>query len=375
MSLIKQVKKLPESPGVYLFLGKKGTILYVGRAINLKKRALQYFQKNLDPRISEMVDRSFGIRHVKTDTVLEAIILEANLIKKHWPKYNVKEKDNRSFIYIVVPKTDYPRPFVVRQRELEKFPSDDRVFGPYQSLSLVQNALRIIRRIFPYSKCRPFSGKPCFDRQIGLCPGLCTGEVSKKDYQKNIKNIILLLSGKKKKILKQEGLRHIEEVSLLTQENYNISRKPQRIEGYDISHLTGKEPYGSMVVFIDGEPDNSLYRLFKIKQAPKNDDIRALEEVMERRFNHFEWSFPDLVLVDGGRPQVSHIFKFFEKKNINIPLVGISKYGGDKLVFSPKTKKNVRELIESTKDVLLAVREESHRFSLKWSRKKRRIRS
>ncbi|TFG35136.1 MAG: hypothetical protein E4H47_02195, partial [Parcubacteria group bacterium] len=300
MSLIKQVKKLPESPGVYLYLDKKGVILYVGRAINLKKRALQYFQKNLDPRISEMVDRSFKIKQIKTDTVLEAIILEANLIKKHWPKYNVKEKDNRSFIYIVIPKTDYPRPFIVRERELEKFPSKAHIFGPYQSLSLVQNALRIIRRIFPYSKCRPFSGKPCFDKQVGLCPGLCTGEVSKIDYQKNIKNIILLLSGKKKKILRQEGLRHIEEVSLLTQENYNIGQKPQRIEGYDISHLTGKEPYGSMVVFIDGEPDNSLYRLFKIKQAPKNDDIRALEEVITRRFNHLEWRFPDLVLVDGG---------------------------------------------------------------------------
>lgn len=373
MSLVGQAKKLPESPGVYLYLDRKGVILYVGRAINLKKRALQYFQKSLDPRISEMVDKAFKIKHIKTDTVLEAIILEANLIKKHWPKYNVKDKDNRSFVYIVIPKTDYPRPFIVRQRELEKFPLNTHVFGPYQSLGLVQNALRIIRRIFPYSKCRPFSGKPCFDRQIGLCPGLCTGEISKKDYQKNIKNIILLLSGKKKKILKQEGLRHIEEVSLLTQENFNISQRPQRIEGYDISHLTGKEPYGSMVVFIDGEPDNSLYRLFKIKQAPKNDDIRALEEVISRRFNHLEWHFPDLVLVDGGRPQVSHIFKFFEKKNINIPLVGISKYGGDKLVFSPKTKKNVKELIESTKDILLAVRDESHRFSLKSSRKKRRI--
>jgi excinuclease ABC subunit C len=357
-----------------MFIDEKSAVLYVGRAINLKKRALQYFQRNLDPRISEMVAKARRIKHFKTDTVLEAIILEANLIKKYWPKYNVKEKDDRSFVYIVIPKTDYPRPLIVRQREMERFPSRTNVFGPYQSLVLVQNALRIIRRIFPYSRCRPFSGKPCFDRQIGLCPGLCTGEISKKDYQKNIKDIILLLSGKKKRILRQEGLRHIEEVSLLTQENYNMGKKPQRIEGYDISHLTGKEPYGSMVVFIDGKPDNSLYRLFKIKQAPRNDDIRALEEVIERRFNHPEWRLPDLILVDGGRPQVFHISKVLERRNINIPLVGISKYGGDKLVFSAKIKNNSKELIESTKEVLLAVREESHRFSLKSSRKKRKIR-
>lgn len=374
MKLTGRVKKLPESPGAYLFLDKKGKILYVGRAINLKKRVLQYFQKNLEPRIAEMVSKAFTIKYIRTSTVLEAIILEANLIKRHWPKYNVKEKDDRSFIYIVIPKTDYPRPFIVRQRELERFPSNARVFGPYQSLALIQNALRIIRRIFPYSKCRPFSGRPCFDRQIGLCPGACTGEISKSDYQKNINDIILLLSGKKKGILKQEGLKHIEEVSLLTHEN-NISQRPQRIEGYDISHLTGKEPYGSMVVFIDGKQDKSHYRLFKIKQAPKNDDIRALEEVIERRFNHLEWRFPDLILVDGGRPQVSHIFKVLERRNINIPLVGISKYGGDKLVFPVNIKKNVRELIESNKDVLLAVREESHRFSLKSSRKKRRIKT
>lgn len=375
MTLVKQAKKLPESPGVYMFLDRKGTVLYVGRAINLKKRVLQYFQKRLDPRISEMVDRSIRIIHLRTDTVLEAIILEANLIKKNWPKYNVKDKDDRSFVYIVIPKTDYPRPFVARKRELDKFGSGARVFGPYQNLNLVHNALRIIRRIFPYSKCTPFSGKPCFDRQIGLCPGLCTGEISKKEYGKNIKDIVLLLSGKKKKILRREGLKYIEEVSLLTQENNDISQKPQRIEGYDISHLTGKEPYGSMVVFLDGKPDSSLYRLFRIKEAPKNDDIRALEEVMERRFNHPEWSFPDLILVDGGRPQVSHIYKVLERRNVSIPLVGISKYGGDGLVFSPNIKKSVRELVEGNKDLLLAVRDESHRFSLKSSRNRRKIKS
>src|SRR3989339_734525 len=191
--VLEQVKKLPLSSGVYMFLDKKGRVLYVGRAVSLKKRAINYFSKNLEPRLKEMVGLAKKIKYRKTETILEAIILEANLIKKHWPKYNVREKDNRSFIYIVIPKIDFPRPLIVRQREFQKFSPRAKIFGPYQSLSLIKNALRIIRRIFPYSVCKVGSGKPCFDRQIGLCPGACVNKISKKDYQKNIDNIILLL--------------------------------------------------------------------------------------------------------------------------------------------------------------------------------------
>ena len=192
MKLIDQAKKLPLSPGVYFFLNKKNEILYIGRAVFLRKRVLNYFQKNIDSRVAEMIRSASNIKFKKTGTLLEAVILEANLIKKHWPKYNVKEKDNRSFIYIVIPKTDYPKPIIVRGRELEKFPSATaKIFGPYQSLSLVKSALKIIRKIFPYSTClpakalakagRPFSDQPCFYYQIGLCPGLCIGAISKKE--------------------------------------------------------------------------------------------------------------------------------------------------------------------------------------------------
>lgn len=380
MNLQEKIKKFPQGPGVYLFKNKKGEVLYVGRAHSLRRRVLSYFQKNLEPRLKEMVKKSTQIDYYQTDNVLEAIILEANLIKRYWPKYNVRERDYRSFVYLVIPKEDYPRPFLVRQRELKKIPSSADVFGPYQSKKVVNRFLKIIRRIFPYSTCKPFSYKPCFDYQIGLCPGLCVGNISQKEYQKNIKNLILFLRGKKKTLLKKlikenpdqaKALIHLQDVALLEKEEELTLFSFQRIEAYDISHFFGKESMGAMVVFIGGKPAKGQYRLFKIKKAPRFDDFRALEEVLLRRFSHSEWAFPNLILIDGGSPQVRYLSQALKRKGIFVPLVGISKYRNDKLVFPPGMKKNLKALIETAKPTLLKIREESHRFSLWASRRKR----
>ncbi len=381
-NLSEKVKLFPDSPGVYRFLDAQGGILYIGRATSLRKRVNNYFTKRIDARIAEMVSLARDVRYEQTDTVLEAIILEANLIKKHWPKYNVKDKDNRSFLYIVIPKADYPKPLIVRHRELEKFSAlKAHVFGPYQSVTLLRNALKIVRRIFPYSTCSSESGKPCFDYQIGLCPGACIGVISKADYQKNIKNIILLLSGKRALLLqrlskahpeKAAALRHLQDVSLISRDELvKEHTEAHRIEGYDISHLTGKETYGSMVVFTDGEADKEHYRLFSVKDVAASDDLHALEEVLTRRFRHAEWDMPDLIMIDGGRPQVDHIAGVFRKHNIIVPMVGISKYGGDALVFPLGTKQSMRALAEGLRPVLLRVRDEAHRFAHRSSRRKR----
>ncbi len=379
----KLAKKLPLSSGVYFFLDKNKKILYIGRATSLKKRVLSYFQKKLDPRIEETVAQARYIKHKKTENILDAIILEANLIKKYWPKYNVRERDNRSFVYFFIPKGDFPQPLIIRQRELEKISPSGHLFGPYQSLTLLKNALRIIRKIFPYSTCAPGSGKPCFEYQIGLCPGLCVGAVSREEYSKNIKNIILLLSGRKSKLLKKIrkenpekflGLKHIQDVSLISGEEVPaFDHRLNRIEAYDISHFGGRETFGSMAVFLGRAAEKSQYRLFKIKEAPANDDLRALEEMITRRFKHAEWLLPNLILIDGGKPQVDYISKVLKNLHITIPLVGISKFKGDKLVFPSKTKKSLMELIKSTKNVLLKARDEAHRFALKSSRRKRKI--
>jgi len=372
MNLTDQAKNLPLSPGVYIWLDKNNTPLYIGRATSLRRRVLQYFRKDIDARIGEMVSLASKIKFHETATVLEAIILEANLIKKHWPKYNVKDKDGRSFIYIVFPKTDFPKPIVVRGRELESFPaSSAKIFGPYQSLTLVRGALKVIRRIFPYSTCT-FTGKPCFNYQTGTCPGVCVGAISKQDYQKNINNIILLLKGEKNKLLKKLtkenpaaalALKHFQDVTLITREEFGAGEhKFNRIEGYDISHFAGKEVYGSMVVFTNGQPDKSQYRLFKIKTVTNN-DLDALKEMMERRLKHTEWPKPDLILIDGGKPQVDYIFKVTEQYQMAVPLLGISKLNGDRFVYPAGTKNVFKDLAETIKRTLQGVRDEAHRFA------------
>jgi excinuclease ABC subunit C len=371
--LKNKLLETPNSPGVYFWLDKNGEVLYVGRATSLKNRLSQYFQKGIEPRIAEMVSQAKDLRWLVCDSLLEAIILEAKNIKDYWPKYNVVDRDNRSFIYIVIPSGEYPRPIVVRGQDLKKFPETKaKIFGPYQSRTLISNALRLIRPIFPWSTCIPKSGKACFDYQIGLCPGACIESISITAYKKNIDNLILLLSGERtrliKKLLKEnpaqvKSLKHLQDVSLLTREDDLTTRKLNRIEGYDISHLNGKESYGSMVVFSNGEIDKNEYRLFKIKDAPAGDDERALSEVLLRRLAHKEWLLPDFIMIDGGSPQISFISKVLSKNNIAIPIIGISKLGGDKLVFTKGTKTDFKDLARNLKPTLLKLREEAHRFA------------
>src|SRR3989338_551081 len=380
--------KLPDKPGVYLFLDKKGEILYIGRATLLKRRVASYFRNDLDPRIKEMVGLAAKIEHYVTETVLESFILEANLIKKHWTKYNIREKDDRSFIYIVIAEADYPKPVIVRGKDLEKFPAGSaKVFGPYKSLRIAGEILKIARRIFPYGTCLPLyssdnrRGKPCFHYQIGLCSGICVGAVSKEDYQKNINNLILFLSGEKKRLIKKltkenpqqaESLKHIRDASLLIREDIGVGGgKINRLEAYDISHFAGKETYGAMIVFSGGEENKNEYRLFKIKSAPASDDLAALMETIERRFRHKEWPAPELIVVDGGRPQDLAVSRVLRDNNIKKPMLGISKRQNNKLIFPFGTKKSFQELAEASKNILLRARDEAHRFA-NFARKRRK---
>lgn len=363
----------PSKPGVYFWWQGK-EILYVGRASNLKNRLGQYFAKNIDQRIKEMVTQADKITYLVSENLLEAIILEANNIKKYWPKYNIVDKDNRSFIYIAIDdKSNYPKLTIIRGNDLKKFPASGyKVFGPYQSYHLMYKALRILRRLFPYSLCKPDQGRACFDYQIGLCPGVCINEISSKEYKENIRNLTLFLSGKKESLLKKlekanpkqaKALRHLQDVSLLDKETSLNQAGVQRIEGYDISHFQGKESYGSMVVFENALKNTKEYRLFKIKEAPAGDDERALLEVLTRRFKHEEWPRPDIIMIDGGSPQISFLSRELAKQNIELPLVGISKYSNDRLVFPKGLKNNFRDLANILKPTLLQVREEAHRFA------------
>ena len=386
-------KKIPNKPGIYWF-SKKGEKIYVGKAGLLKKRIASYFRTK-DPRIFEMVGEADNVSFKKAGSVLGAVILEANAIKKYLPKYNIKEKDNRSFVYLVIPKEDFPRPFIARGREVEKYASKNNVFGPYQSYRILKIALNLARKIFPFGMCRPNQGKPCFDYQIGLCPGICVGAISKKDYQKNIKNLTLLFKGEHKRLFKKlkktdpeafYALKHVQDVALISNSKIGnwklkIGNSVQRIEGFDISHLHGSEPVGAMSVFINGEADNSKYRLFKIRNTEnKFDDMAMLSEILERRFNHDEWGKPDVVLIDGGRNQITAAKNVLAKRNIFVPVIGIVKIlghsgsaaEGDKLYFQ-NTKPSVKKILLTSRQVLQQVRNEAHRFAISFQRRKRKI--
>ncbi|RJQ33218.1 hypothetical protein C4568_04930 [Candidatus Parcubacteria bacterium] len=393
---LKQLK-IPDSPGIYRFIGAKGEILYIGKAASLKDRTKSYFSPDLmkgrGARIVGMVENATTLEWTTTDSVLEALILEANLIKQHQPPYNVDEKDNKSFNYLVVTREDYPRVLVIRGREL--FGAEGaklkikKTFGPYPSG--LREALKLVRRIFPYrDTCVPNSEKPCFNRQIGLCPGVCTGEMSKMEYAERVKEICTLFSGnfkglkreltgkmreaakaeefEKAQVLRRqvEALEHIRDVSLIKDEMRVTAGGGTRIEAYDVAHTSGEETVGVMTVVAGGEPVKSAYRKFKIQSATNN-DVAALREMLERRLVHTEWPLPRVFVVDGGKGQLNAARKILKDAGIGIALVGVvknDKHQPERLIGDDRAIK------AHQKDILLA-NNEAHRFAISWHKKRR----
>ncbi|MCL4404247.1 excinuclease ABC subunit UvrC [Patescibacteria group bacterium] len=381
---------LPDTPGVYIMKDAAGKILYVGKAVNLKRRVSSYFLRPHDARIDGLVRRINKIEHRHTDTGLEALILEAALIKKHQPPWNVLEKDDKSFLYVEITKEKFPRVLLVRGKDK---PNGKR-YGPFTSAASVREALRLIRRIFPYpthaTPAKP-SARACFDYGIGLCPGTCIGAVSRTDYMKNIRNIELLFSGKKARIVsglekamkeasrrtefeKAEkykrqlfALRHIQDVALIKEDSIeDRSYRGRRIEGYDISNISGTSAVGSMVVFENNRPAKGEYRKFRIRTVGQPDDFAMLQEVITRRLKHDEWPTPDLMLIDGGKGQVSAVKKMVATSGREIPVIG--------LVKGPERKRNdvVGKVPAFTGlKTLIQVRDESHRFAIKYHRELR----
>lgn len=367
----------------------KGKLLYIGKAANLRRRVASYFLRSHDRRIESLVNQIVKVEYLETDSALEALILEAALIKKNQPPYNVLEKDDTSFLFIEITKETYPRVLLVRGRASVK----GERFGPFMSTQQSRQALRLIRKIFPFSvhpadKIGKFA-RSCFDFEVGLCPGTCVGVVSRQDYSKNIRNIKLFLDGKKKMVignLKKEmisaskkmefeqaakikrqifSLEHIQDVGFINETETLREGKKLRLEGYDISNISGDSAVGSMVVFVGGKPAKSEYRKFKIRGSVGPDDTRMMKEVLMRRFGN-DWKHPDVILVDGGLPQVDAAKNILHRLGLKISLVGIAK--------GPERKKNdFFGNIPSgvTEKELVTLRDEAHRFAIKYHRKVR----
>lgn len=391
----------------------RGKVIYVGKATNLRSRVASYWRKQeaiSRPQVKDLIRAVRSIDYETTPTVIEALIREANLIKKYEPKYNIIQKDDKSFLYLAITRDEFPRPLLVRGHELEKVGERHyrAVFGPYTSPSALRAALKIVRRIFPWSICLPGQKRPCFDYHLRACPGVCVGAVSRNEYAKTIRGLILFFQGKKSQIvrsLRKEmqglsvaqkyeeaeavrrkiwALEHIQDIAVLTREESPLFGKPRpeelainifgRIEGYDISNISGTSPVGSMVVFKDGEPQKSSYRLFHVRSVKGIDDYAMMREVLVRRTRREDWPKPDLILVDGGWGHVNIAREVLDNAHWNIPVVGIAKgfdRKQDRLIY-PSSNLELGRVVTQYKDILLNLRDEAHRFAISFHRRVRR---
>lgn len=406
-TLIKK-KKLPDSPGVYFFLGAKKEILYIGKATSLKNRVESYFSKDISVKrsklIEQMVAEAKNVDITKTESVLEALILESNLIRTHKPKYNSISKDDKSYNHLVITNEEYPRVLVVRGKDLNSKFADKEIlyhFGPFTSGKLFKEALKIVRKLFKFYDTKIQIGKESskmargvidFNKQIGLYPS----ENNKVQYAKTIRYVRLFFEGKKKliitelqkemmslarkelfeeaDILKRKifALQHIQDVALIKDESRHYTdHRRIRIEAYDIAHMGGKDMVGVMTVVEGGHTVPYEYRKFKIKGFDGSNDTGALKEVLTRRFAHSEWQFPQIVVVDGSTAQKNAAEFVLKKAGILIPVVAVVKDDRHKPIRLIAAKK----LLEMYQNDILLANAESHRFALSYHQKKRNKRA
>ncbi len=426
-SIKKIIKKLPDAPGVYKFKNAD-EIIYIGKATSLRNRVKSYMSKRLfdtrGPVIVKMLEEFNKIEYIKTDSVLEALILEAELIKKYQPKYNTKDKSDKSFNYIIITKDKLPKVIIVRGSNLKNF-ERSFVFGPYTNGGQLKEALKIIRRIFPYLDDK-FKNNYHFYRQVELVPDISNIDGINK-YKKDIKNLKLFFQGKKKIVLrnlmkemkeyakKHEfekagenkrqifALKHINDIALLKNNPDSVSshfsslrpsrstewdpreRKTERdyirIEAYDIAHMGGKNMVGVMTVVENNQAVKSEYKKFKIRTQAGANDTGALAEVLDRRLAHKEWVYPDLIVVDGGMAQLNVAKKVLMKVDIKIPIVSVvkdEKHKAKNILLSPRPDPKIHQdgaqglaFMNKYKSAILLANSEAHRFAIAYHKNMR----
>ena len=409
--LLETVKKLPNSPGVYIYKNIDKEIIYVGKAISLKKRVSQYFQREdaLGPKTSALVSQIEKIEHRVVESELQALLLEASLIKQFKPKFNSQLRDDKSYIYLCITNEPVPRIFSTHKTKLN---DKDDFYGPFPDGGSVRRLLKIIRRIYPYRSCRVLPKKPCLYYDLGLCTAPCVNPVGYNQIVGKIRkflngNITSLIVQTKKQIVLHtkaeeyekalEQKKQLDSLLYITtswqsaqdlHRDHNLqddqtSRaldqlhttlipyfenlpKLKRIECFDISNFGNNYFVGAMTVFDNYKVDNSEYRKFKIKTKANQDDMYMMKEVVWRRLQHPEWGSPDLIVLDGGKPQLSVVLPIF-KNHENILVVGLAKKL-ETIVIKVGEEWHEINLPKNSSglQLLQRLRDEAHRFGNKY---------
>lgn len=410
-----KLAKLPKQPGVYFFKNKTGAIIYIGKAANLHNRVRQYFQagRPTDTKTMMLVNDISGLDWTKVESEADALFLEAELIRRYLPAYNIMLRDDKSLLYVRIDyKSDYPTVQLLRR------PLDDgaEYFGPYLSSFSLKKALRYLRRAFPYAIAKPQSQRRAsLYYHLGLDPGLEEGRTSVANYRQNLRKLMQYLRGNRKTLMRQiekdmkraarakqfeqaaklrNQLQHLQtlnrqiifsdrEIQDASKDQalvelaklLGLKKPPRRIEGFDVSHIGGTDTTASMVVFVDGLPYKTAYRKFKIRGLG-NDDFAHLYETIKRRFktDHIKkWGLPDLLLIDGGKGQLSAGLKALAATNQTIPAIGLAKRFEEIIINKQKTKNNKHEFEVITLSpnshlvkLLQRIRDESHRFAVSY---------
>ncbi|MBI4022968.1 UvrB/UvrC motif-containing protein [Candidatus Berkelbacteria bacterium] len=407
-----ELASLPRQPGVYYFIDREGSILYIGKATSLRIRVSSYWTRPLDARLARMLPAITAIKVQTTETALEALILEANEIQRLNPPVNVRGKDNKTFAQIALTREDYPRLLIVRPTQKLTVPID-RTFGPYVSAVAARQALKTLRGIFKFScgalpkrsakggKGTPHSGRPCLYYQLGLCPGVCIGTVSPTAYRVQLRKVIRFLEGKKQRVIATTrrqmerasqqanyeaaaryrdelfALTHIRDTAFMTDDSteFLAGSLPARIEAYDISNLGAQAAVASLVVLDHGRPNPAEYKQFRIRTVSTQNDVAMLREVITRRLKHFsDWGRPDFLLIDGGLAQLRAVERVLKLADQSIPVASVVKGPQRKLArlvlgdTAREWLKAQRLTTQIFEPVVRLARDEAHRFAIKYHR-------
>lgn len=406
-----KIKKLPKDPGVYLYRNNKGRIIYVGKAVNLKNRVSSYFMGEHDPKTEELVRNITDLEWIVAGSEIEALVLESELIKRYKPKFNILLKDDKNYCYIKITKEDYPVISVVRQVVEDK----SEYLGPFIDAGSVRSALKYLRKIFPYCTCSLSGDNICLYYHLGLCQGHGQKYISSREYQANIRGLVSFLSGKKEDVVKDLTRRmrdysrakefekaaqvrdslsalkrlrfehvieekrelRLDKALLGLQQALGLDTIPARIECYDISNIFGRAAVGSMVVFENGIPAKNDYRRFEIKTVKRIDDFAMHQEVAKRRFGKIgstkDTSFakvPDLVIIDGGKGQISSVMEVVGPYKLSTKFIGLAKRLEELVIMNELGKFEVVNLVPDSEAYFLVqrIRDEAHRFAITYHR-------